>query len=928
MPETFNAGEPLAPRGTPPGAARDAAARRVPPRFGTETPPDFTPPPGVTAPPDVTPLAPRERLLAETVPEDGPRAGRTPRGPKPPRPPRAPRPERPRRGGFGVFSVIGRLFGFFMALGMLALVVGGVAAYGMYQRYSADLPSIDSLRSYEPKVMSRVYAGDGELLAELATERRIFVPISAIPPLVKQAFISAEDQNFYSHKGVDPVAILRAGLTDLAQFGQGRHPEGASTITQQVAKNMLVGNEVSLARKIREALLALRIEHTLSKDQILELYLNQIYLGLQAYGVAAAAQAYFNKSLDELTIPEAAFLAALPKAPNNYNPFRFPEAARARRDFVIDRLEADHAITHAQATAARAAPIAPSSFHRPETLPGADYFAEEVRRWLVDTFGAERTTQGGLVVRTTLDPTLQIAADRALRDGLMKYDRLHGGWRGPYARMDVTANFRTGWAQALAAAPKPPGILPEWRAAVVLEVTDSEARLGFLDRPDNAGPQIPATPRVLPVLLSDVASWARPARNGVLGPAPRKMGELVKVGDVVMAQIIPASPAGPGRAPAHPERMVFRQIPQVQGALVSLDPATGRVLALSGGWSFENSQFDRATQANRQPGSSFKPFVYLTALQAGISPSQRFLDAPFVVDQGAAGKWRPSNYEMDFSGPVPLRVALEKSLNLVTVRVADRIGMEAVARNAIAFHMVDNMPRVLPAALGAVDTTVIREAGAYASLATLGREVIPRMIDSVQDRTGKVIWRADTLSCACGDPSKPPVITDPRKQIADPQSVYQLINMMEGVVTRGTGTPAVAGLNRIVAGKTGTTQDFQDAWFSGFTPDLATSVWIGFDNPATLGNNQTGGELAGPVWHDYMAVALKNRPKLNFIQPPGVTLAQWDSGSGTVTDAFKPGQVPGASVPMGPLSDGLSDQPTDGPPKQAAAVDSGLGGLY
>ncbi len=911
MPETFNAGEPLGPRGGP----REERPRRVPPSFGQDAPLDFSLP-EANRPVDPQP---RERLLPEPVREGAP--------PKPPKPPGRRKPERPRGGGFGVFAIFARLFGLVIALGMLALVVGGVAGYGMYERYSADLPSLDSLRTYEPRVMSRVYAGDSRLLAELATERRIFVPISAIPPLVKQAFVSAEDQNFYTHKGVDPQAVLRALVSDLAHYGQGRRPEGASSITQQVAKNMLVGNEVSIGRKIREALIALRIEESMSKDHILELYLNEIYLGLQAYGVAAAAQAYFNKSLDELTIPEAAFLAALPKAPNNYNPFRFPDAARARRDYVIDRMEADHAITHDQAVAARATPIAPSSFHRAETLVGGEYFTEEVRRWLVDKFGADRTTQGGLVVRTTLDPALQIAADRALRDGLMRYDRLHGGWRGPYARMDVNASFRTAWAAALAAAPKPPGLLPEWRSAVVLEVTDSEAHLGFLDRPDDAPPQVPSTPKVLPVLLSDVSSWARPARNGVLGPAPKKMSDLVKVGDVVMAQVIPGVPAVAGKTPARAERMTFRQVPQVQGALVSLDPATGRVLALSGGWSFGSSQFDRATQASRQPGSSFKPFVYLTALEAGISPSQRFLDAPFVVDQGAAGKWRPSNYEMDFSGPVPLRVALEKSLNLVTVRVADKIGMDAVAKNAIAFHMVDTMPRVLPAALGAVETTAIREAGAYASIATGGREVIPTLVDSVQDRNGQVIWRADTLTCQCSDPTKPPVITDPRKQIADPQSVFQLINMMEGVVTRGTGTAAGAGLNRAIAGKTGTSQDFQDAWFSGFTPDLETTVWIGFDNPTTLGNNQTGGELAGPVWHDYMAVALKNRPKLNFIQPPGVTMGTWDSGSGMVTDAFKPGQDPGGSGPLGGLPAGASDVPGDAP-KQAAAVDTGLGGLY
>jgi len=371
--------------------------------------------------------------------------------PQPPAPAPSKPPQKPRkRQGVSVLGMFARLISLMIGLATLGVVAAGLVGYSLYQRYSADLPDIAALRTYEPRVMSRVYAGDSRLLSELATERRIFVPIAAIPKLVKQAFISAEDQNFYTHKGVDPQAILRAGLTDLAQYGQGRRPVGASTITQQVAKNMLVGNEVSIARKVREALMALRIEDSLSKDRILELYLNEIYLGLQAYGVAAAAQAYFNKSLDELTVPEAAFLAALPKAPNNYNPFRFPDAAKARRDFVIDRMAADRAITTAEAADAKAAPIAPASFRRAETLVGGEYFTEDVRRWMVDKFGADRTTQGGLVVRTTLDPALQVAADKALREGMLKYDLKHGGWRGPYARMETTSNFRTAWAAALA----------------------------------------------------------------------------------------------------------------------------------------------------------------------------------------------------------------------------------------------------------------------------------------------------------------------------------------------------------------------------------------------------------------------------------------------------------------------------------------------
>jgi penicillin-binding protein 1A len=813
-----------------------------------------------------------------------------------------------------------------LGVGLLVAAVGGIGGYVAFERFSADLPDVDGLRSYQPPVMSRVYAGDGRLMAELAAERRIFVPYSAIPDVVKQAFVSAEDQNFWKHPGVDPLAIARAAVFDLTHMNQGRRPVGASTITQQVAKNMLLDNQVSLARKAREAILAMRIEQTLSKQRILELYLNEIYLGLGSYGVAAASQAYFNKPLDKLTLSEAAFLAALPKAPNNYNPFRFPDAAKARRDWVLDRMMEDHAISAAQAEMARAEPIVPSEFHRPQPIPGADWFAEEVRRQLIAQFGTDVTTQGGLMVRTSLDPTLQIAAERAVRDGLMAYDRKLGGWRGPVTHLAGGAALAKDWVGPLAQVVRPPGMLPDWKLAVVLDTTDGEARLGWID----------GQPRTGVMTLSDVA-WARPARDGKPGPAPRRITDVMQQGDVVMVEPNATSPATALQAknakPVPPPlpRLALRQIPAVQGALVSLDPRTGRVLAMVGGWSFEGSQFNRATQAQRQPGSSFKPFVYLTALEKGFSPSQRFMDAPIVMDT-SAGRWRPNNFEMEFGGPTPLRVALEKSLNLVTLHVAQAVGMEAIAQNAIAFHEVENMPRVLPAAIGAVETTVLREAGAYASLAAGGREVVPTLIDSVQDPDGHVVWRPTAISCDnCSDQGIAPALTDQRKEIADPQSVFQLVTMMQGVTTRGTGVQVVAGLGHPIAGKTGTTQDFTDAWFSGFTPDLVTTVWVGFDNPASLGDNQTGAHVAGPIWHDFMAVALKNRPVLQFQAPPGVTMAAWDTGSGTVTDAFKPDQVPGASRPMGgavaagPAADGA---PAEASKTAPGGVDSGLGGIY
>ena len=810
--------------------------------------------------------------------------------------------------------------------GVLATgLVGGVVGYRTYERYAADLPTLDTLRNYQPRVMSRVYAGDSRLVAELATERRIFTPVSAIPDVVKQAFLSAEDQNFWTHRGVDPFAIARAIWVDIQQYGSGRRPIGASTITQQVAKNMLLTNEVSIARKVRELILAVRIDQAMSKEHVLELYLNEIFLGLQSYGVAAAAQAYFNKGLDELTLPEAAFLAALPKAPNNYNPFRFADAAFARRNWVLDRMADDRAITPDQALAAKATSIKPAAFSRPETVAGADWFGEEVRRQMIARFGADATTQGGLTIRTSLDPVMQAAADTALRKGLMAYDRVHGGWRGAVAKLDGGVALRASWAARLAQLPRPPGMLAEWRLAVVTDISNDEAKLGWLDR---SGPTPVA--RNGSVYLSDLG-WARPVRSNGLGPAPRRITDILQVGDVVMAE--PLSATQPqGRTPGRPERTALRQVPTVQGALVSMDPATGRVLAMSGGWSFETSQFNRATQAQRQPGSSFKPFVYLTALESGLSPSQRILDAPYVQKLGAQGEWRPNNYGMTFNGPTTMRVALEKSLNMVTIRLAENAGIEAVAENARRFNVVDGMPLVLPASLGAVETTVLRQAAAYAGLAMGGRVVLPSMVDSVQDRAGKLVWRPAPLECrGCKDVSRAPGLTDLRRQVADQQSVFQLTTMLQGAVARGTGTAAGKGLGRPVAGKTGTSQESNDAWFVGYTPDLVTAVWVGFDNNTSLGEKETGGSISAPIWNDYMTAVIKGRPALQFRIPEGVKMLAWDSGRGRVTDAFKPDQEAGASEPTiggGGSYSGGGGGLTVSTGGMGVGIDSGTGGLY
>jgi penicillin-binding protein 1A len=722
-------------------------------------------------------------------------------------------------------------------------------------------------------------------------------------------------------------------LTDLQRIHSNRRPEGASTITQQVARNMLLGtNDLSFRRKVKEALLALRIERTLSKERILELYLNEIYLGQGSYGVAAASQAYFNRPLGQVSIAQAASLAALPKSPTNYNPFRNPDEALSRRNWVVDRMVETGAIDRHQADTAKAEALGPDAYQPPATVAGADWFAGEVKRALIERFGQDQALEGGLVVHTSLDPTLQASADAALRNGLMAYDHAHGGWRGPVGSLAGSGDLNTTWAARLHATEAPAGMLPGWRFAVVIDETPSQARLGWVEETDD-----PDQPKQhVGVLTLNDLGWARPVHtDGSLGPPPRRVSDVAPVGSLLMVEVErPTEKSG--------ESVSLRQIPAVSGALVSLDPHTGRVLAMSGGWSGGNGQFNRATQAKRQPGSSFKPFVYLTAAMQGISPSARFLDAPFVM-----GDWRPNNYEMTFGGPTPLHVALEQSLNLVTVRVAQHIGMDAVAKTAITYHLVDAMPRVLPAALGAVETTVLREAGAYASIEQDGRIVVPSVIDSVQDRDGRVIWRPPGLTTGASDPDQPPALYDPRQGYADAASSFQVLKMMEGVVLNGTGVPVVRGMDpRPIAGKTGTSQDYNDAWFAGMTPDLVTVVWVGFDSPRTLGDEQTGAVVAGPIWRGFMQAALAGVPPHDFRVPAGVTVSRWPCGAHDCVDAFKPDQEPGAGGVGGlggeisGASNAASVNAADGntagaqaaapaqPRGSGTGVDSGVGGLY
>ena len=852
-------------------------------------------------------------------------------GGKPPGPPEGPK-KKPgrrerraarRRSGAGV--VAARAVTALFALAAVVVVAGGLGGYAAFRYYTADLPSIDVLRTYQPPVMSRVYASNMQLISELATERRIYTPFEDIPPLVAQAFVSAEDQNYWHEPGIDPLAIVRAGLTDLAHYGNGRRPIGASTITQQVAKNILLQNQINLVRKIKEAVLAVRIDRAMTKERVLEIYLNEIYLGEQSYGVAAAASAYFDKPLDGLTIAQDAMLASLPKAPNNYDPYRAPQAALQRRNWVIDRMADDGAITAAQATAAKAEPLLTRASGRPATVAGAGYFADAVRQQLVQLFGDKRTTDGGLVVFTSLDPGLQVVADSSLRQGLTEYDRSHDGWRGPVAHIDASGD----WQTALNALKPPPGMLPNWVQAVVLSTTATTADVGWIG-PSRRGGPVGAT--LSGTLSLSTLRWARHAGNfgANLGAAPRRMTDVVTAGDVVMVE-----PSGAGDAVA------LRQIPQVQGAVMTMDPVTGRVLAMSGGWSYGLSQFNRVTQAQRQPGSGFKPIVYLTAMEQNIPPDASVLDAPFVVNMGDGTQYRPGNYEADFLGPIPLHQALEQSINLATLHLAARTGLAPIAKTAVDFGVVDHMPLIYPAVLGAIETTMLRLANAYAGFSQMGRQVTPSFIDRVEDADGHVIYRAPEVNCtncASAAPDQPPALAYGGAQLADQQSVFQLVTMMQGVITRGTGRVAGLGLQAWTpAGKTGTTEDFQDAWFTGFTPTRLTSTWVGFDNPQSLGDNEQGATVAGPIWNRVMTAALKDQPKVPFAVPAGIVIRN----TGGVPEAFKTNEASGGSVAAGtdtgdaPAATAGGVTAGDGNASTAAAggthsggLDNAVGGLY
>lgn len=803
---------------------------------------------------------------------------------------------------------------FFSLVLLLVVAAGGGGLYVLW-RYGRDLPDYSQLADYRPPVMSRVHAGDGTLIAEFAHQRRLFVPIAAMPRRVIQAFLSAEDKTFYSHPGIDFAGIASALIRNIRNFGANRRPVGASTITQQVAKNFLLTNEVSLARKIKEMILAFRIEHAFSKDRILELYLNEIYLGLGSYGVAAAALNYFDKSLHELSLEETAYLAALPKGPNNYHPIRHRKAAQARRNLILSRMQENGVISALEAERASAYPLL---MRRPNAtrILEAGYFAEEVRRDLLQRYGEDHLYEGGLSVRTTLEPALQAVADASLRAGLVAYDRRHG-WRGPLDRIKASRTIGLeNWMAALAKVPIPPAI-GTWYMAVVLALDNDRARIGFSNGVEGR------------IFLPGL-SWARRWRKGeFLGPRVRQPADVLSVGDVVAVTAVPKDAAD-----YQPDSYDLQQIPAIDGALVAMDPHTGRVLAMSGGYSYRASQFNRATQALRQPGSAFKPIVYAAALENGFTPSSMVLDGPFVVDAGPGqGKWKPANYTKRFYGPSTLRLGIEKSRNLMTVRLANYIGMKVVVDYANRFGVMSDMPALLPMALGAGETTLLRLTTAYAMLVNGGKRVVPALIDRIQDRRGQTVFRHDERDCpGCLSSGwrdqAVPVIPDPRAQVIQQGTAYQVTSMLEGVVQRGTGR-RIRAVGKPLAGKTGTTNKSRDTWFIGFSTDLAVGVYVGFDNPRSLGRRETGSSVAVPVFRDFMAQALANQPAIPFRIPPGIQLVRIAGSTGlpagpddeqVVLEAFKPGTIPKRS---GPVLDGTQAKAAISGGKRA-----GTGGLY
>ncbi|MEZ6012608.1 MAG: penicillin-binding protein 1A [Hyphomonas sp.] len=801
-----------------------------------------------------------------------------------------------------------------VVLGIVLVAAAIIVLWLYFAALGRTVPSIAKLKQYEPPITSRVHAGDGTLIAEFAKEHRVFVPYESIPTHVIDAFVAAEDKNFFHHHGLDYVGILRGALNSAKnKLTKSGGLQGGSTITQQVAKNMLLSRDQNLTRKAKEAIVAQRMEKEFTKGQILELYLNEIYLGGRSYGVGSAALNYFNKSLPELDLSEAAILASLAKAPSAVNPYTNPEKLLARRNYVLGRMVEDGYITQEEADEALAKPLTTTRRLKGPEYAAATYFVQELRKDLIKSYGEDTLEQGGLSIRSTIDTKLQLAAQQALQNGLISYDRRHG-WRGP-----VTVIQPGDDAVETLKGVELPGGYGTWEAAMVQKVSKSGAELLLTD---GAKIKLPA----------EEVTWANTYKS-----EDGKQG--LQVGYVVLAelkrQVLNADETQAPRLEAEAEldpegneinegtvtpmlvpvgNATLRQVPEVDGGLIALDPHTGRILAMQGGYSFFKSSYNRVTQAKRQPGSSFKPFVYAAALEKGYTPATRMLDAPFVsFDVSTGDYWRPANYTEGRSyGMVTLRVALEKSLNQVTARVAQDIGMEAVSNLAERMGVYDKLPPYAAMSLGAGDAYLIDMARGYAAFVNGGKKVTPTLLDRVQDRHGRTLFRHDERACdgcvaedwAGGEP---PQLEDTREQVLDPIIAYQITHMLEGVVERGTGRRALK-VGKPLAGKTGTTDDYRDAIFMGFSPDLVVGVRVGFDDNRSLGEGEAGGSVAAPIFTEFMEKALADQAAIPFRIPPGVRLVKIDARTGElpgpdtgviIDEAFRPGTEPGLSVFQG-----------------------------
>jgi penicillin-binding protein 1A len=816
-----------------------------------------------------------------------------------------------------------RLIGYFFGIGtMLALLVAAGAAIYV-SHLTKDLPDYEVLAKYEPPVTTRIHAADGSLMAEYAHERRLYLPIQAIPDRVKAAFLSAEDKNFYSHPGVDITGLMRAVIVNLQNFGSGRRQVGASTITQQVAKNFLLTSDQTYERKIKELILAFRIEQAYSKDRILELYLNEIYFGMGAYGIAGAALTYFDKSVNELTVAEVAYLASLPKGPSNYHPFKHPDRALERRNWVIGQMVDNGYVTAEEGAKAKAEPLGVKLRRNGTYLFAAEYFTEEVRREIIARYGETALYEGGLSVRTTLDPKLQLLARKVMQNGLIKYDTLRG-YRGPIKTIDVSGD----WGKPLGEI-KSLEDVPEWKVAVVLQSGAGGLTIGL--QPDRLDSGALVKERVEGTVGKEDMAWAM--RHIVDGKTlkAKSPADVLKPGDVVYVE----------KKPDGDNAYLLRQVPKVEGGMVVMDPHTGRVLAMVGGFSYAVSEFNRATQAMRQPGSSFKPIVYSAALDNGYTPASVIMDGPITIRSGNT-VWTPKNYDGRTAGPATLRSGIEKSRNLMTVRLANDMGMKLVVEYAERFGVYDHLAPYLPMALGSGETTVMRMVSAYSIMANGGKSIKPSLIDRIQDRYGKTVFKHDERTCeGCNAKewhNQPePELIDNSEQVLDPMTAYQITSMMEGVVQRGTGA-TIGELGRHIAGKTGTTNDEKDAWFIGYTPNLVVGLYMGYDQPRGLGHGATGGGLAAPIFKNFMRVALDGTPNVDFKVPAGMKLIAINRKTGmranpgdpnTIVEAFKPGTGPADSYwVIGMGEDGSNGYGQALSPQANQAIQSGGGGLY